>query len=102
MSENYSQYLKGFQELYGFDEPYFTKTNIQKLSIRIEENYKDYTAWFDEALRKSGYELMFLLFHGAFHGPVNLRHLEKCFPMFIPIWSGCRRSQGRRLSARSM
>lgn len=56
----YSQFVKGFQKLYGFNDLYFTKENIKELSAGIEEKYKNYKSWFNEAFHKSGYELMFL------------------------------------------
>jgi hypothetical protein len=56
----YSQFVKGFQKLYGFNHLYFTKDNIAALSTRIEDNYKNYKSWFDEAFHRAGYELMFL------------------------------------------
>jgi uncharacterized protein len=56
----YSQFVKGFQKLYGFRDLYFTKDNIKELSPKIEENYKNYGLWFKEAFHKAGYELMFL------------------------------------------
>jgi hypothetical protein len=56
----YSQFVRGFRKQYGFDDMYFTKENISGLSIRIEDNYKNYKAWFDEAFHKAGFELMFL------------------------------------------
>jgi uncharacterized protein len=56
----YSHFVEGFRRLYGFNEPYFTKDNIEELSGRIEKNYDDYSSWFDEAFQKTGYELMFI------------------------------------------
>jgi hypothetical protein len=56
----YSHFIKGFKKLYGFRELYFTKHNIHQLSARVEENYKDYSDWFDRAFRTAGFELMFL------------------------------------------
>lgn len=54
----YSHFVKGFRKLYGFNDLYFTKENIAELSPRIEENYKNYGRWFEEAFHKAGYELM--------------------------------------------
>ncbi len=56
----YSHFVKGFQKLYGFNEPYFTKDNIAELSARIGQNYKNYELWFKEAFNMAGYELIFL------------------------------------------
>lgn len=56
----YSHLVKGFQRLYGFSDLYFTRENIAELSSRVEENYRDYTNWFQESFHKAGYELMLL------------------------------------------
>jgi len=56
----YSQFVKGFKKLYGFNDLYFTRENIAELSKSIEENYKNYRQWFDKVFQKAGYELMFL------------------------------------------
>jgi hypothetical protein len=56
----YSHFIRGFQKLYGFRDPYFTETNIHELSARVEENYSDYRRWFDSAFQKAGFELMVL------------------------------------------
>ena len=56
----YSHLIEGFRKLYDFGDPYFTASNIQDLSAQVDEKYADYRAWFDEAFRKSGFELMFL------------------------------------------
>jgi uncharacterized protein len=56
----YSQFVRGFQKQYGFSDLYFTKDNIAELSIRIEDNYKNYKTWFNEAFHKAGFEIMFL------------------------------------------
>lgn len=57
----YCSLVKGFQKLYGFDDIYFTKDNIPELSARIEQNYKNYKSWFDEAFHKAGFELMLVM-----------------------------------------
>ncbi len=56
----YGHYMKGLRKLYGIDDLFFTKENIETLSARIEKNYSDYRSWFDEAFQKAGFELMFL------------------------------------------
>lgn len=56
----YGHFIKGFQKLYDFNEPYFTESNIPVLNAQIVENYTDYPAWFDSAFRKAGFELIFL------------------------------------------
>jgi len=56
----YGHFVKGFQQLYDFDELYFTEENILELSKQIKVNYDDYPGWFDESFEKAGFELMFL------------------------------------------
>ena len=56
----YSHFIKGFQKLYDFSDLYFKETNFHNLSAQVEENYRDYREWFDEAFRKANFELMFL------------------------------------------
>ncbi len=56
----YSHFLAGFRILYDFREPYFTQENIQNLSAQIEENYNNIKQWYEEAFRKSSFELMFV------------------------------------------
>ncbi|MDX9726862.1 MAG: amidohydrolase family protein [Bacteroidales bacterium] len=55
----YGHFLRGFRKLYGFSDLFFTNENVKVLSSQIEENYRDYDAWFREAFRKSGFDLMF-------------------------------------------
>jgi hypothetical protein len=54
----YSQFVKGFKELYGMNELYFTKENTRSLSAQIYENYSKYDEWFDRAFKKAGFEIM--------------------------------------------
>ena len=56
----YSHFVKGFQKLYHFDDLYFTKENIESLSGMIKEKYEDYETWFEQAFKKTGFELMIL------------------------------------------
>ena len=78
----YSQFVKGFQKLYGFSDLYFTKENITELSARIEENYKNYRPWFNEAFHKAGYELMFL---DQYWKPFNTELDSKYFALVFNI-----------------
>ena len=78
----YSHFVKGLQKLYGFNDLYFTKENIAKLSTRIEENYKDYRMWFNEAFQKAGYELMFL---DQYWKPFNTKLDNKYFVLVFNI-----------------
>jgi len=56
----YSHFIAGFQKLYDFPDPYFTASNVGKLSEAIEKNYSDYRSWFHQAFTEVGFELMFL------------------------------------------
>jgi hypothetical protein len=56
----YSHFLKGFQILYGYDEPYFTKEGIRTLSEKIADKYKNRDVWYAEAFEKAGFETMFV------------------------------------------
>ena len=78
----YSQLVRGFQKQYGFDDLYFTKENIAGLSIRIEDNYKNYKTWFDEAFNRAGFELMFL---DQFWKPFNTDIDDKYFALAFQI-----------------
>jgi hypothetical protein len=74
--------VKGFQKLYGFSNLYFTKDNIAALSIRIEDNYKDYKSWFDEAFHKAGFELMFV---DQYWKPFNTELDDRYFALVFHI-----------------
>lgn len=78
----YSQFVKGFQKLYGFNDLYFTKENIAELSASIEVKYKNYKQWFDEAFQKAGYELMFL---DQYWKPFNTELDNKYFALVFHI-----------------
>lgn len=56
----YSQFVRGFKKLYDFDDLYFTRENVERLSTTIEKNYKDYKSWFKASFTRAGYDLMFL------------------------------------------
>jgi hypothetical protein len=56
----YSHFLAGFRILYGFDEPYFTQPGIADLSERIAENYRNREEWYQRAVDKAGFDIMFL------------------------------------------
>jgi hypothetical protein len=78
----YGQLVRGFQKQYGFKDLYFTKDNIAGLSVRIEDNYKDYRSWFDEAFNRAGFELMFV---DQFWKPFNTQIDEKHFALVFHI-----------------
>lgn len=56
----YKHFVRGFQVLYDYNDPYFTQTGIQSLSKKISENYKSYDSWFSTAFKKAGFEIMFV------------------------------------------
>lgn len=78
----YSQLVKGFRKLYDFNDLCFTKENIESLSGKIEERYKDYRNWFDEAFNRAGFELMFI---DQYWKPFNTEIDEKHFALAFNI-----------------
>jgi len=78
----YGQFIKGFQKLYNFNHPFFTRENIEELSGNIEKNYADYRKWFDESFRKAGFELMFL---DQYWNPLNTKIEEKYYALVFNI-----------------
>jgi hypothetical protein len=78
----YGQFVKGFQKQYGFSDLYFTKENIASLSARIEDNYKNYKSWFDEAFHRAGFELMFV---DQYWKPFNTELDDRYFALVFHI-----------------
>jgi hypothetical protein len=78
----YSQFVKGFRKLYGFSDLYFTEENIATLSSQIEDNYKDYKSWFDNAFQEAGFELMFI---DQYWKPFNTEIDERYFALAFNI-----------------
>jgi hypothetical protein len=56
----YSHFLAGIRALYDFDEPYFTKSGIARLSAQIAENYSNRENWYEESVEKARFDIMFL------------------------------------------
>jgi len=56
----YSHFLEGMRILYGFDEPYFTKSGIATLSEKIGNNYVNQEDWYKKSVEKAGFDIMFL------------------------------------------
>lgn len=76
----YGQFIRGFQKQYGFSDLYFTKENIAELSDLIENNYKDYSAWFNKAFNRAGFELMFLdQWWNSFNKEIDEKHFALVF-----------------------
>lgn len=88
----YSQFVKGFRKLYDFKDLYFTKENIGSLSAQIENNYKNYNSWFDNAFHKAGFEIMFL---DQYWKPFNTEINEHYFALAFNI-NSLIESSGRR------
>jgi hypothetical protein len=78
----YSQLVKGFKKQYGFNDLYFTKDNIPGLSARIEDNYKNYRKWFNEAFNRAGFELMVV---DQFWNPFNTNLDEQYFAIAFNV-----------------
>jgi len=90
----YSQFIKGFRKLYDFNDLFFTKENIEKLSGQMEGNYKDYKNWFDEAFRKAGYELMFIdQYWKPFNTEIDEDHFALAFNINALISSSSRKPE---------
>jgi len=56
----YSHLIRGFQVLYGFDQPYFSKEGIELLSEKIAENYDNRERWYEKAFNSAHFEIMFV------------------------------------------
>lgn len=54
----YGHFLRGFQVLYEYDSPYFTKEGIASLSEKIASNYSNVDEWYAKAFEKAGFEIM--------------------------------------------
>ena len=78
----YSHFLKGFNILYGYDEPYFTKEGIQSLSEMITKNYKNQDYWYAEAFDMAGFEIMFV---DQYWSPFNTDLDPKYFALVFNI-----------------
>lgn len=76
----YSQFLKGFQILYGFNDSRFTKGGIRSLSEQIAMNYKDRNAWYERAFEKAGFEIMLVdQYWAPFNTDLNPRFFALVF-----------------------
>jgi hypothetical protein len=76
----YGHFIRGFQKLYEFNDPYFTMENTADLSNQISERYEHYREWFDEAFHHAGFELMFLdQYWRPFNTSLNEEHFALVF-----------------------
>jgi len=78
----YLHFLEGIKKCYGYNEPTFTKEGVEKLSNRINENYKNYEVWFDSCFQNAGFETMFI---DQFWNPDNLDLDKKYFSLILPV-----------------
>ncbi|UCH15353.1 MAG: hypothetical protein JSV22_05145, partial [Bacteroidales bacterium] len=78
----YRQFIYGLQDLYDFDDFYFSKDNIKYLSAEIAKNYNNYNSWFDTAFKKTGYSIMFL---DQFWNQFNTNIDDKYFALVFNI-----------------
>ena len=97
----YSHFVKGFRKLYDFDDLFFTKENIARLSSEIENNYSNYGSWFEEAFKKAGFEVMFLdQYWKPFNTEVDKRYYALVFHI-NPLISESYRKPDRGTEPRS-
>jgi hypothetical protein len=90
----YGQFVKGFRKLYGLDDPCFTKENIRELSERIEENYRDYSTWFDNSFNTAGFKVMFLdQYWNPFNTEIDTVHFALVFNINLLISDAARRPE---------
>jgi len=78
----YSHFLKGFNILYGYNIPYFTKEGIRSLSEQITNNYKNRDTWYAEAFEKAGFETMFV---DQYWAPFNVELDPQYFTLVFNI-----------------
>ena len=96
----YSQFVKGFRKLYGFNDLYFTKENIESLSGQVEKNYNDYRTWFDKSFRKAGFEMMFIdQYWKPFNTEIDEEHFALAFNINALISASSRRPDKESESA---
>jgi uncharacterized protein len=55
----YGHFREGLRLLYGFGDTYFTRENTAVLSDSIAANYGLFDRWYDQAMEKTGIEMMF-------------------------------------------
>jgi hypothetical protein len=90
----YGQFVKGFQKLYDFKDISFTKENVNELSMRIEENYKDYISWFGEAFQRAGFELMFLdQYWNRFNTEIDTNYFALVFNINSLVSQSCKKPE---------
>lgn len=94
-SSYYDHFVRGFKKLYGFTGPYFTRDNAANLSSQVQENYEDYSAWFDEAFQKAGFEIMFNdQYWNPFNVEIDTQHFALVFHINSLVYNLGYRPQG--------
>ncbi|MEW5900557.1 MAG: amidohydrolase family protein [Acidobacteriota bacterium] len=84
----YSHFLAGFQFLYGFSAPSFTRENIQALSAQIAANYSHREAWYEKAFRQAGFEIMFVdQYWNSFNTDLDSRYFALVFNINPLVYS---------------
>ena len=51
----------GLKKLHGFEDNLFTEKNIELLSRRIGEKYRNFDHWFDQSFHDAGFDVMLLI-----------------------------------------
>ena len=89
----YTHFLKGFQELYGYKDLYFTKEGIYSLSEKIAENYSNREEWFDKSVKTAGYDIMFIdQYWAPFSVDLKTNHSGLVFSINQLVWGASRHS----------
>lgn len=92
----YGSFIKGFQALYDFDDPHFTKANVASLSRRISKNYGNLDKWYGKAFSQAGFELMFVdTLEDRFDPDLDPKYFAEVFSNLPIVWSAGER---RRLT----
>jgi hypothetical protein len=78
----YNHFIKGLEQLYGFNDLYFTRENIAVLDEQIRKNYQDYESWLDHAFHQAGFDLMFV---DQYWNPYNCDLDERYFALVFHI-----------------
>ena len=89
----YSHFLSGFRVLYGYREPYFTEPGIKSLSEKIALNYRNRDAWYAEAFKKAGFEVMFLdQYWAPFHADPDPKYFALVFNINNLVYAAAQRT----------
>ncbi len=90
----YGQFLRGFQVLYGFDAPYFTKESIASLSQKIASNYRNVDEWYAKAFAQAGFEIMIVdPYWDPFDIDLDPRYFALAFNIDGIVWDAAERKR---------